>query len=389
MPFPDWADEQLSTDLPVLRARGENQELEYMESFPQQVRDLAKEIAAFASSNQGMILIGVSDVGDLVGLGEALTVEGRDSYIRRIEGICRGTVKPAITPVAKYAVEGGRPVLVVIAPKGSQPIYYSNNIPYVRHITEARPAEPHEVIELIRQWLPSTEVTGEEPDPYSQLISRLASIVNDVTIYGEEAGDRMVNPWLAQWRAQFEQAASELREIAVEDTAIKHGVDQDLTELAQTLDSIAHFRMYMGCEPEIERLLNAALSKAGEVKSKWIDPVPLSSASIQGIKTNVLQATRKLRGLCERAEEVIGQGRVSDFQAEASNTGILLLRDSQFNLDSLAQGLSARLRDVGRTLHLVETMPLYPDGGKSVQAILDRVQHGCSELEQIASSLGK
>ena len=49
--MPEWADEQLSRDLSVLRARGENQDLEYIESFPQNVRELAKEIAAFATSN--------------------------------------------------------------------------------------------------------------------------------------------------------------------------------------------------------------------------------------------------------------------------------------------------------------------------------------------------
>ena len=49
MQMPQWADERLSADLPVLRARGESQELEYIESFPQNVRELGKEIAAFAT----------------------------------------------------------------------------------------------------------------------------------------------------------------------------------------------------------------------------------------------------------------------------------------------------------------------------------------------------
>jgi len=67
-PIPDWADESLSRDLPIMRARGEGQELEYMETFPGNTRELAKEIAAFATSNAGTILIGVSDSGELVGL---------------------------------------------------------------------------------------------------------------------------------------------------------------------------------------------------------------------------------------------------------------------------------------------------------------------------------
>lgn len=32
--LPNWADTELSNDLPVLRSRGENQDLEYMASFP-------------------------------------------------------------------------------------------------------------------------------------------------------------------------------------------------------------------------------------------------------------------------------------------------------------------------------------------------------------------
>ena len=87
---PDWADERLSRDLPVLRSRGEGQELEYMEAFPTNTRELAKEIAAFASTNTGTILIGVSDSGDLIGLPSCETPEGRDETIRRLEGVSRG-----------------------------------------------------------------------------------------------------------------------------------------------------------------------------------------------------------------------------------------------------------------------------------------------------------
>ena len=78
MTIPEWADQELSKDLPVIRSRGENQDIEYMEKFPENARELAKEIAAFATSNTGTILIGVSDSGDLVGLEEANSLEGRD-----------------------------------------------------------------------------------------------------------------------------------------------------------------------------------------------------------------------------------------------------------------------------------------------------------------------
>ncbi len=67
MALPDWADTRLSGELAILRSRGEGQNLEFKREFPKQATDLAKEIAAFATSNQGTILLGVSDSGDLVG----------------------------------------------------------------------------------------------------------------------------------------------------------------------------------------------------------------------------------------------------------------------------------------------------------------------------------
>src|SRR5580704_9542271 len=111
MPIPEWAHEDFSRELSVLRARGEGQTLEYMESFPQQARELGKEIAALATSNHGLILLGVSDSGDLIGLSEAKTLDGRDTLLRRIEGISHGTIKPAITPTVSFAVESERVVV--------------------------------------------------------------------------------------------------------------------------------------------------------------------------------------------------------------------------------------------------------------------------------------
>ena len=48
--IPEWADKTLSLEMPKLRAKGESQDLEYKENFPEQTRDLGKEIAAFATS---------------------------------------------------------------------------------------------------------------------------------------------------------------------------------------------------------------------------------------------------------------------------------------------------------------------------------------------------
>jgi hypothetical protein len=386
MKMPEWADEHLSRDLLVLRARGENQELEYMESFPQNVRELAKEIAAFATSNPGTILIGVSDTGDLVGLEDALTIEGRDTLLRRIEGICRGTIKPSITPTVKFANEDDKVVLVIIVPKGSQPVYYSNYTPYIRHITESRPAEPHEIIELVRVWLPAVGLEGEDQDPLTHLISEIAMVIVDVLIYADEADERNINPWLEMWRAQFQQGAAELRELAIRDIAIEQGMSDELNELAQALDEVATFRMYLGCWEKLSVSVKQVYKLASLIKDRRIDSLPLSKASLEGIKQTIVSSSRSLSSLADRAEQMVEQGRIEEFQTDASDVGHILLRASQYNISSLQDGIDKKLQAIGRGLHLVETMRICLDGGRSLNAIIEKVKNYSSKLNQIFSS---
>lgn len=386
MRMPEWADEHLSRDLLVLRAKGENQDLEYMESFPQNVRELAKEIAAFATSNPGTILIGVSDTGDLVGLEDALTIEGRDTLLRRIEGICRGTIKPSITPTVKFANEDDKVVLVIIVPKGSQPVYYSNHTPYIRHVTESRPAEPHEIVELVKVWLPAVGLEREDQDPLTHLISEIATVIVDVLIYADEADERNVNPWLEMWRTQFQQGAAELRELAIRDTAIEQEMSDELNELAQALDEVATFRMYLGCWEKLSALIRRVYELASSIKHRRIDPVPLSEASLGGIKQTIVSSGRSLSSLADRAEQMVEQGRIEEFQAKASAVGHILLRASQYKISSLQDGIDKKLQAIGRGLHLVETMRICLDGGRSLNAIIEKVKNYSSELNQIFSS---
>lgn len=126
--------------------QGECQCIEFMESYPLQARELAKEIAAFATSNPGNIFLGIRDDGVVIGLTSVDNLLDRDALLQRIEGSTRGTVKPAITVKVDFLnAEEGKSVCRIAVPKGTEPVYYVNNVPYVRHLTESRPAEPHEV----------------------------------------------------------------------------------------------------------------------------------------------------------------------------------------------------------------------------------------------------
>lgn len=391
MAIPSWADEKISNDLSLLRSQGEGQYLEYKEIFPKNTSDLAKEIAAFATSNQGTILIGVSDSGDLVGINGADNQEERDNLLKRLEGICRGTVKPAITPVAKFAIENDLVVLVINVPHGRQPVYYSNNIPYVRHLTAARPAEPHEVLELISEYVTNQNIGKSDniPDVRSGFYSSLARVVGKALIYAEQANDRLINPWLDRWRSEFSYAAAELRELSVLDLAIEDNIIEELKELASSLDEVATMRLTLGCGEELKRLIEQAKVRLIKFKQNKIDSIPLSDDSLKQVKDILIVTGRKLHDLVSRSHNLVESGKIEELQAEASSFGHTLLQIAQYNINALGDSVKEELTSIGRTLHLVETMRLYMDGGKSMQAILDCISESnkllCKLIEKVQS----
>ena len=154
MTIPAWADEQLSRDLPALRAMGEGQQLEFKADFPPQGHDLGKEIASFATSGLGKILLGVADDGDLIGLSFSDAAE-RDGLWRRALGTV-SSVKPPVNARVVFATEGAKTVLCIEILKQEEPVFYYDSRPYVRDGSISRPATPDEVKALV--WShPSSE----------------------------------------------------------------------------------------------------------------------------------------------------------------------------------------------------------------------------------------
>lgn len=110
-------------------------------------RDLARHIAAFATSGGGVLLIGVRDDGAITGINGADSVEGRDRWRKAIYAASRA-VKPAIIVASEFIEENSATVLAVRIPRGREPVYYYSNRPYIRDGQASRPAEPDEVKSL-------------------------------------------------------------------------------------------------------------------------------------------------------------------------------------------------------------------------------------------------
>ena len=62
--LPAWADAELSSKLPSLCAKGEGQAIEFKLDLPPQSHDIAKSIAAFASSNEGLLIMASATMGE-------------------------------------------------------------------------------------------------------------------------------------------------------------------------------------------------------------------------------------------------------------------------------------------------------------------------------------
>ena len=147
--LPNWANAEASESLTTLCARGEGQLLEFKERLPDQLHNIGKSLAAFASSDGGQILYGVRDDGTIVGLPGAADAKGRDAIHQTVMNAAK-EVKPPVHPVVRWAIDGGHVVCVVQVDKGFEAVYYSNYRPIVRRGCVSRPAEPNEVEQAFR-----------------------------------------------------------------------------------------------------------------------------------------------------------------------------------------------------------------------------------------------
>lgn len=131
----------LSEDL----SEGEGLRIEFMRRFPEQARDLAEEIAAFASVQGGTIYLGITDEGEPVGLEEMR---------KRVRGIVSSKVTPSVVVEIDFPRDEKKGVTVVAVrvPKGGEPIYYCKGSPCIRFLDESRLATPDEVKQIFWEY---------------------------------------------------------------------------------------------------------------------------------------------------------------------------------------------------------------------------------------------
>ncbi len=97
--------------------RWEFKEIVFAGNVPKGPRrdDLADELAAFANTDGGIMLCGVTDSGDIQGMSR----EQMDELEKLLTEICTDTIKPSIRPaIFRTEIEEGKPFLLVEVPPG-------------------------------------------------------------------------------------------------------------------------------------------------------------------------------------------------------------------------------------------------------------------------------
>lgn len=104
---------------------GENSYIEFKEEDIK-AKELAEEIVAFANSEGGTILIGISDDGNIKGVQDKNIEE-------KIMNICRNNCIPNIIPIYEDIELNRLKISIVSIPKGlNKPYYTTDHKYYVR-----------------------------------------------------------------------------------------------------------------------------------------------------------------------------------------------------------------------------------------------------------------
>jgi len=135
-------------DLVPIIKQSEHATVEFKLQFPKNVDELGKEIASFATSAGGRIFLGVDKLGNIKGLEDIASPEGKDVLQQRLRGIVIN-IKPKPVYQVDFAFGGDTNIAIITVQSGAAPTYYFKGVPYIRELEESRPATPEEVQHLI------------------------------------------------------------------------------------------------------------------------------------------------------------------------------------------------------------------------------------------------
>jgi ATP-dependent DNA helicase RecG len=133
-------------ELLELVQKGESSLVQFKEII-NNINQLAQEFCALANTEGGIVLIGVSDNGEIKGL----SAEQIHKLNQWISNAASQNIKPPISPLTEIVTVGDLNVLVVKIPMGySKPYFTNEGVAYVKMGADKRTAPPEEILRLFQ-----------------------------------------------------------------------------------------------------------------------------------------------------------------------------------------------------------------------------------------------
>jgi hypothetical protein len=240
--------------------------------------------------------------------------------------------------------------------------------------------------ELVGKLKHSIVAILSAPDPaLSSFINEMIEKLILAIIFGGEVDDRPIKPGCEVMRAVLEDMAGQLRAMACKEESHKLDVSARLEEVAVALEQGVHFSRCLnrGNYEEYVGLVKRGVELASSLKKEWLDGRSLDRGNLTAVHKRLYEMRRQLDVLLTRLPDLFRRSGGLDEAYETANAlGLDLSRFCQFDLDPIQPGVSARLSEIGRHLHLVGVSLEYAGG-------MSRGPMKASEnLERLATEFG-
>lgn len=147
----------LATRVQVLVSRGEGPGIEFKRELPSgDPQGPMKSISAFANGDGGVLIFGVDDAGQIVGLED----EDPPRAVDRLATLISDWTRPPVECSPQIVALGDASVVVVSVPPGAEPPYAVGTsdrklVYYVRRGATSVPARPSDIRAAVRSRIPS------------------------------------------------------------------------------------------------------------------------------------------------------------------------------------------------------------------------------------------
>lgn len=248
---------QNNPDLELLREdlrQGESVSVEFKEDFPEQARALADDIASFATSHSGRIYMYIDAHGNVTPNPLNNGGHERDNFQLRVSGIAK-MVRPAIMAnVTFIEMDSNTTIARIDVPKGNRPVYFNHDAPYIRFLSESRPATPEQVEDLHRQYFEqqrSPNVTATNGSVEDQKVTHfLVSILfelSDAQLALSDIEEHYANPQLNQVQYDLGSNADQIFSLVAQPPLKRVNLEvSEIKSMGKELKEMENKKFYIG-----------------------------------------------------------------------------------------------------------------------------------------------